>query len=296
MTGLALPQTVGIVGVGAIGLAIAERLIAREIEVWGYRRSDMSEFRDAGGLPKTSPEDVAFAETVILMLPTDAALDEIMRRIAPVLRPEQLVLCLGSHRLPAKLEAAALAASVGATLLDGEISGTPAMLRAGQASVLLAGDELGMERSLPLLALFAHTTTKLGEFGGATRMKLITNYLVALHTTAAAEVLHLGRALGLTPKTIVDAVAPSAGGSTMLAVRGRMMAEGTVTGSGMAGFMTFFDRLRAALPDTTAEHAPLFGLVEGLYRQAVADGFGNKDIAAIHDAMAGRFKAVDTAA
>ena len=131
-----------------------------------------------------------------------------------------------------------------AVFLDGEISGTPAMLRAGKATVMLAGDEGRADRVASVLGGFASSVNYVGAFGNAARIKLITNYLVGVHTLAAAEALLFAGRLGLDQKLVVDTIAPSAGGSTMLSVRGRMMAERQFGDGTMRSFMGFFDRLR----------------------------------------------------
>ena len=124
-------------------------------------------------------------------------------------------------------------------------------------------------------------------------MKLVTNYLVGWHTLAAAEALVMAGRLGLDPLAVVDAVAPSAGGSTMLAVRGRMMAERDYQPGSMAVFMSFFALLRDALGERGAEDGGLLRCVEGRYRQAVEEGDGGRDIAAIYESL-GRSQSLAT--
>ena len=51
-------QTVGIVGVGKIGLPIAENLIKSGYRVLGYRRSSLADFEKVGGIPARSPADI----------------------------------------------------------------------------------------------------------------------------------------------------------------------------------------------------------------------------------------------
>jgi putative dehydrogenase len=280
--------TPGIIGVGAMGLAVAERLLAAGFSVCGFRRGSLDAFRRVGGAALASPEAVAAAsDPLVLLLPADAALAEVMAAIAPALRGGQIILCLGTHGIPAKLAAADMAEAAGAVLLDGEISGTPGMVRAGQASVLLAGDTEAAEAVAPVLAAFARTTTHCGAFGNAARMKLVTNYLVGVHTLAAADALMMARQLGLDPAAVVEAVAPSAGGSTMLAVRGRMMAQGSYAPGDMVSFVRFFDRIRAALAEAGGSPSALLDFTEGSYRQAIEEGFAESDIAAIFQALGG---------
>ena len=280
-------QPVGIIGVGALGLAVTQRLIAAGYTVNGYRRGSLAAFAAAGGTPMLSLRaTAAAADPLMLLLPNDAALTEVMTDIAAALRPDQIILCLGTHRIPVKQDAADIARTAGAHLLDGEVSGTPAMLSAGQASVMIAGDSQMIDRSRLVLDAFARVTIDVGAFGNAAKMKLVTNYLVGVHTLAAAEALSMGQRLGLDPHLMVQTITPSAGGSTMLSVRGRMMADREYEGGDMTGFMRFFELLRESLSDAGGAGNPLLDLTERLYRQAIAAGHGDSDIAAICKSLA----------
>lgn len=281
-----MDKPVGIIGLGQLGLAVAERLLAAGRPVAGYRRGSLEPFAALGGLPMASAG--ALAETagpVLLLLPSDAALADVVAQVAPAMRPGKVVACLGTHRLDAKRAARAAVEAAGAEFLDGEVSGTPAMLRAGQASVMLAGDAAAAEALRPVLDLVSPSVTHLGEFGNATSMKLVTNYLVGVHTLAAAEALVLAGRLGLDPHLVVDAVAPSAGGSAMLGVRGRMMAEGQFQPGNMAAFTRFFALLRDALQQRGEAGGDLMAFAEARFLRAVAEGDGGRDIAAIIDSM-----------
>lgn len=276
-------RPIGIIGVGAIGLAIARRLIAAGYRVNGYRRGNLDDFVAAGGIGAASAAGVtADSGLLILLVPGEAGLSAVMAEIAPWLRPDQIVICLATHRVEAKRRAAAAARAAGAVLLDGEISGTPAMVEAGQATVMIAGDPDAIDRSRTTVGAFAARITGLAAFGDAVRMKLVTNYLVGVHTAAAAEALQMGRRLGLAPDAILEAVIPSAGGSTMLAVRGPMMAAGDFSGGDVAGFLGYFDLLRGEMGNDPTADWPLLEATASAYRRAIDNGYGDRDIAAVY--------------
>ena len=55
------------------------------------------------------------------------------------------MVCLGTHRIFAKVASAEIATAAGAVLLNGEVCGTPVMLRAGQASVMIDSDPTALD-------------------------------------------------------------------------------------------------------------------------------------------------------
>ena len=99
-------ETIGIVGVGLIGMPIAQNLIKTGYRVVGFRRSSLAEFEKIGGVPARSAADVgAQAEIVFSCMPSTEALDDAMqgpRGLVQTARPGQIVVELGSHPVPDK--------------------------------------------------------------------------------------------------------------------------------------------------------------------------------------------------
>src|SRR5215471_6414022 len=72
-------ETVGLVGVGKIGLPIGENLIKSGYRVVGYRRSSLAEFEKVGGIAGRSAADVgAQADVVFTCLPSSEALEDVI--------------------------------------------------------------------------------------------------------------------------------------------------------------------------------------------------------------------------
>ena len=267
-----------------MGIAATERLVANGFEVLGYRRGCLDSFRTVGGTPQPGAAAVAEgADSLILLVPDEAGLAEVMSQISPSLRAGQIILCLATHPVEGKRRAAAVAESAGAVMLDGEISGTPAMLGSGQASIIIAGDKELFERMRPVLTALAPVVTHLDQFGDAIKMKLVTNFLVGVHTAATAEALQLCRRLGLDPDAVIGAIASSAGGSRMFSLRGPMMAQKRYPPGNVLALLRYFELLREGLAERGATGGPVLELTETLFRRSLELGFGALDIAAVYE-------------
>jgi len=164
-------ETVGFVGVGKIGLPIAENLIKSGYRVLGYRRSSLADFEKLGGIAARSPAEIgAQADIVFSCLPSSEALDEVIQGPDGLLksaRAGQVIVELGSHPVPDKERHVAPLAAKGAAFLDGEVSGTPGMVAARKAVIYLAGDKEACTKAERLVGGFADSCLYFGPFGAA---------------------------------------------------------------------------------------------------------------------------------
>jgi len=278
-------ERIGFVGVGRIGLPIAAHLIAAGYEVRGYRRGSLAEFVARGGTAAASPADAARgAGIVFTCLPSDDALEEVVCGPAGLLTAAhrgQIVVELGSHPLAFKQRYVAPLAANGVTFVDGEVSGTPGMVEDRKAVIYLGGPGEAVARLEPVVAAFADLCLNLGGFGTATRVKLVNNFLVALHIAGTAQAMALGVATGVDTETLIRAVALGSGGSTQFAIRAPWMAARRflpVQGSA-PGLAHYLDGARD-LAREAGVRSDLVDALISLYGKAVP-GIGERDVAAL---------------
>src|SRR5205814_67813 len=166
-------QTIGVIGLGKVGLPMAENLIKSGFCVIGFRRSSMAEFEKLGGAPAKSAQDVGAQTDVVLSCVSGAAaMADVMqgeRGLIHSARPGQIIVELGSHPVPKKQSHVAPLAEKGAVLLDGEVSGTPGMVSSRKAVVFLGGDEKAAKTVEPVMKGFTDQCIYFGAFGSASR-------------------------------------------------------------------------------------------------------------------------------
>jgi len=199
-------ETVGLVGVGKIGLPIAQNLIKSGYRVLGYRRGSLAEFENIGGIPARSPAAIgAVADIVLSCLPSSEALEEVVQGpngLVHSARPGQIVVELGSHPVPVKERQIAPLAAKGAAFIDGEVSGTPGMVAQRKGVVYLGGDADACRKAERVIGGFADSCIYFGPFGAASKVKLVNNLLVAVHIAATAEAMALGLTVNFSDQSI----------------------------------------------------------------------------------------------
>ena len=284
-------ETVGVVGVGRIGLPVAENLIKSGYRVLGYRRSSLAEFEKIGGVPARSPAEIgAQAEIVFSCLPSSQVLEDVVNGTGGLLesaRPGQIIIELGSHPVPEKQRHVDPFAAKGAAFLDGEVSGTPGMVTARKAVIYLAGDKEACAEAERVVGGFADTCLYFGPFGAASRVKLVNNLLVAIHIAAAAEAMALGLKAGVDVELMIKAIASGSGGSTQFAIRAPWMAQrrflpaqGTVPA--LQHYFGMIDEFAGSVGVAT----PMLDRAVELYDKFIQMGLAEKDVAAMVDVIA----------
>ena len=283
-------ETIGFVGVGKIGLPISRNLIASGRRVIGYRRSSLDEFREAGGVPAQSAADVgAQADIVFSCLPSTEALDDVVHGphgLVQTAREGQIVVELGSHPVPDKKRQLAALREKGATFIDGEVSGTPGMVQAKKGVIYLAGNAAACKAIEPVVAGFADSCLYFGEFGAASRVKLVNNLLVALNIAATAEAMALGLKAGVDVPLMIKAIATGSGGSTQFGIRAPWMAERRFTPvQGTASALQHYFDLIGDFAGSVGVATPMLDCAAKIYQRFIDMGFGELDVAAMVDVI-----------
>lgn len=283
-------STVGLVGLGRMGVPIAEKLLAAGHAVVGCRRGRSDELEALGGTVAgsgTCREVAERCQVVLTCLPSEAALDAVVSGPGGLLesdRPGLVVVELSTLGVEAKRRQLAALEALDGTMLDCPVSGTPVMVRESRASVFAGGDRQAYERVAPLLEAFAGRVNYVGEFGTATQVKFLASVLVAVHTAAAAEVVALARTAGLDAASVVDVLKSSpATTSGMLAVRAPMMAAGRFPRPAL-GPVDLLRKDLAYVWDFVRDVGavtPLLDAASRIYEQAAVTGKGGEDIACV---------------
>ena len=281
--------TIGVVGLGLLGHAVSSRLRASGHRLVGF--DVVAERRDAfaklGGIVVGSGSDVAkAADCVCTLLPSLAVVEDvILREIVGAARAGATVMQMStiSPSLTERLAREVAAAGLG--FLDCPISGTSGMVERGSGIVFVGGERTLFERWHPMLTAILPRAVHVGRAGQAMTLKLIANLLVALNSAAAAEALLMARRAGLDLGVVLDVLTGSAATSSMLEVRGPLIArEEFPAQMKLDLFMKDLHLIQDAARAVGAP-LPLTDVAERLYSAAHDDGHGGEDLAVVVRAL-----------
>lgn len=284
-----MDKTVGIVGLGIMGSAIARNLVERGWRVIGFDidSARCAELALAGVMIADDAGRVAHSAPVIMTsLPSPAAVEDTAQRIANSGQPSRIVVELSTLAIADKLRFEDILKQAGHVALDCPLSGTGAQAQNRDLVVYASGDSAAIARCAGLFGDFARQRADLGAYGNGSRMKFIANHLVAIHNVATAEAMLLAQRAGLDPKMVVDMVGPGAGGSRMFQMRAPMMVEGVYDPATMK--VSMWQKDMAIIAEFAAEvgcATPMFTLTQPVYAQAMAMGLGDQDTAAVFEVL-----------
>ncbi len=276
-----MKRSIGVIGLGTMGSAMAANLVKAGFEVHGFDVSAKarSAFQRAGGKSGKSAAEVAKSASVLITsLPSAQALQD----VAAELKGKCVVMETSTLPIEEKELARKTLEKKGIVLLDCPLSGTGAQARTRDLVVYASGERKAFEKTKPFLAGFSRAHFYVGEFGNGSKMKFVANLMVAIHNVSAAEAFVLGMKAGLAPKDIFEVQANSAGTSRMFQVRGPMMVAGNYDDATMKNELWQKDmKIIGEFAMKLGAPTPLFNASAAIYSAAMAQGYGLKDTAAV---------------
>jgi putative dehydrogenase len=234
-------SSVGLIGLGLLGEALASRLRGAGFAVTGYDLDPAKTARlaELGGTPAASAEAVARScQTIVLaVFSTDQVEAVLEREVLPAVGEAsgRLVLCASTCDPDRIAVIGERMKASGLRLLETPISGSSGQVARGEGVALIGGERDVLAAAEPVLrALFA-TYFHIGRIGDGGRAKLAVNLILGLNRLALAEGLAFAERLGLDPAAFLEVARGSACYSQVMDVKGAKMVrrdfvpEGRVT-------------------------------------------------------------------
>ena len=287
-----MTDTIGFIGLGVLGSAMARNLVKSGFPVIGcdIDPEKMAALEDDGGQSATSPKDVAErADVVVLCLPTAAVLHDVVGGKDGVKnggKEGQIVLEVSTFAIADKEQARDTLAAAGKILLDCPVSGNRILALKKQLTAFGSGDEAAYKAVEHVIDGFAHRKFYVGEFGCGMKMKFCGNILNLVHNSAAAEVMVLGMKAGLDPALIHKVISGSGSSSSMFETRGALMVNEEYETEGMNFSIPLKDS--KLITAHAAEHMvplPVYQAALQPYYAAVAQGHHDEDASSVLAAL-----------
>ena len=220
---------IGVAGLGAMGSAIADRLMeaGHQVTVWNRTAAKVKPVAEAGAKAVDSPAAVAAASDAVITILTDgAAIDAVYHGPSGLLSGDVTgKLFIEMSTVPPSVETT-LAPKVrakAAAFVECPVGGSTAPARQGKLLGLMGADTADAERARPILDQLCRKVEHCGAVGAGSSMKLAINLPLMIGWQAYAEAFSLIRDLGWEPKRLIDLFTESNGANNGFKLRADMI-------------------------------------------------------------------------
>ena len=279
---------IGVAGLGAMGAAIAARLmeVGHHVTVWNRTPAKAQPLADAGAKLAANPAAVAAASEAVITILTDGdAIDAVYNGPSGLLSGDvKGKLFIEMSTVPPKV-GTALAPKVrgkGAVFVECPVGGSTAPARKGQLLGLMGAEPADAERARPILDQLCRKVEHCGPVGAGASMKLAINLPLMVAWQAYGEAFAIARDVGWAPQRLLDLFAESNGANNGLKMRKDMivaMMENRDPGPTTFSISNAVKDLRTMVEAGTAKGADMPATKAALaaFEEANRNGLGGGD-------------------
>jgi 3-hydroxyisobutyrate dehydrogenase len=210
--------SIGWIGIGRMGYAMAERLAAAgaNLTVWNRTRGKAEPLAAKGARVAEHLTELADCDIVYVMVSTYDDVKEVLLGQDGLLSggaaPRMVVEC-STISLEGSAELRAELAACGVQMLAAPVSGNAKVIKAGRLSFVCSGPRAAFDAALPSLKMIAPSASYVGEGELSRIAKICHNVFLGVVTQSLAEITVLAQKAGMPRHTFLEFMNQSVMGS-----------------------------------------------------------------------------------
>ena len=227
-----MPNTIGFIGVGTMGLPMVKNLLQAKfpVTVFDLNTAAVKDAVTAGATPAASAHDVATnTEIIITMLPDTSDVETVLfgeNSISQGLTSGKLLIDMSSISPEATVEFAARINAQGCEYLDAPVSGGEVGAISGKMTIMVGGPEAAFNRAKPAFDAMGSTVTLIGTRNGDGQVCKVANQIIGgVMVNAVAEALLFADKAGADAAKVREALLGGAVRSFILENHGGRMLD-----------------------------------------------------------------------
>jgi 3-hydroxyisobutyrate dehydrogenase-like beta-hydroxyacid dehydrogenase len=273
-----------VIGLGNMGAAVAERLLAAgyDLRVHNRSRAKAEPLAARGAaVAETAGELAAAVDVVVTSLPDDDALEAVAAEVLAAARPGAVLADLSTVSPGASARVASAAEEASVLYLRAPVSGNPSVVRAGNLAFIVSGPRAALEQAEPVLLAIGPTVHHVGDGEQARIVKLAINLVIAGLAELMAEALVLGEASGVPREALLRTMGDSAAGAPFVKYKTEPILRDDYSATFTTTLMEKDLDLVLDAAGAAGVRLPLASAIKGLVRSAVEAGYGDDDFMAL---------------
>ena len=224
---------IGFIGLGNVGGKLANNLLNNQFDVIVLDKDKKitDEFESKGCKVSKSIEDIVEkTDIIITCLPSPKACAEVLESengLIKNIRNDQIWIEMSTTDEDQLKRHASLIESKNAIALEAPVSGGCHRAATGNISIFVGGSRKGFEKALPVLKCLGRKILHTGDFGTASILKVITNYLATVHLVALGEAWTIASKFNLDLDKTFKGIAASSGNSFVHETESQVILNGS---------------------------------------------------------------------
>jgi 3-hydroxyisobutyrate dehydrogenase len=266
----------GYVGVGLMGGPMTQRLASLG---WQIRSYDIVPGR---GNTASVAEAAKGADVVVLNLPTNEAVEQVLEELLKVLKSPQLVVDFSTIPVDAcRSHAKRLREKTGCRWVDAPVSGGPPASAEGKLTVMAGGEAADLARLEPLMRDVAGRCTHMGPVGAGLAAKMINQLIVGVGHAMLGEAVGLCEKAGIDAARIPECLAGGYADSNVMKAYWPRMVERDFKPRGYVRQLLKDLEMVNAWAGTAGARTPMLGQALAAYREMKKRGDTELDTASV---------------
>lgn len=204
-------MSVGFIGLGNIGAAMATRLLEQPLWVHDVREQATAPFIEKGATAGTLAQLARECDVISIVVLTDAQVRTVVGELLQHATPGTVIAIHSTIETQTAPELAEVASAKGVHVIDAPVSGGAMGAAEGRLAVMVGGEREAYELAKPVFQHWAALVLHLGPAGAGTQCKLARNLLTFAGFAVAAEASRLAEAAGLDLRKLAAVVRHSDG-------------------------------------------------------------------------------------
>jgi 3-hydroxyisobutyrate dehydrogenase len=267
---------IGYVGVGLMGGPMVKRLAGLGWTVRGY---DVVPARSS---TQSVAEAVQGADVVLLNLPTNEAVEDVLEQLVKAMRAPQLLVDFSTIPVDAcRRHAEKLLKATGCRWVDAPVSGGPPAVEAGTLTVMAGGEPADLERLAPLMKDIAGRCTRMGPVGAGLAAKMINQLIVGVGHAMLGEAVGLCEKAGIDAARIPECLAGGYADSNVMKAYWPRMVQRDFAPRGYVRQLLKDLEMVSAWSQSLGSRTPVMDSALGAYRELKKKGHSELDTSAV---------------
>ncbi|NAZ45516.1 NAD-binding protein [Vibrio toranzoniae] len=281
-------QSVGVIGLGSMGMGAAKSCIRAGLNVYGFDLNAQAlEELGSFGAKAVSTNAVEFADqldAVLVLVVNAQQVNTVLFKtgLAAALKPNTPVMVSATISAEDAKQIEAQLAEHKLVMLDAPVSGGAVKAEAGEMTIMASGAQSTFDRLDPVLNATAAKVYNIGEAVGlGATVKIIHQLLAGVHIAAGAEAMALAARANIPLDLMYDVVTNAAGNSWMFENRMKHVVDGDYSPKSMVDIFVKDLNLVSDTAQDLKFPLPLSSAALNMFVSASNAGFGQEDDSAV---------------